>query len=253
MESKYSGSLSALRDAHHPSAIESRLDEAQKHSYLGDAVLGGIDGCVTTFAVVTGAIGGGFSTPVVVILGFANLIADGFSMAVSNYQSTLSRREFLEKARLEEEHHIERIPEGEREEIRQIFMRKGFEDDVLERIVDIITSDRELWVNTMLTEEHGLQLETPSAFKAAFSTFAAFLLVGMFPLLPFLATTMSSGSTFLASCMAAGAAFFAVGAVKGHLLNKAIVKSGLSTLLTGGAAASIAYFVGAWLRSMFGA
>lgn len=63
-----------------------RLAESRHPSYLGDAILGSIDGCVTTFAVVAGAAGGGFSSGVVIVLGIANLLADGFSMAVSNYQ-----------------------------------------------------------------------------------------------------------------------------------------------------------------------
>jgi VIT family len=74
--------------------------------YLGDAVLGGLDGCVATFAVVVGAMGGGFSGLVVIVLGFVNLLADGFSMAVSNYQGTKSQIETVEKARRSEERRI---------------------------------------------------------------------------------------------------------------------------------------------------
>jgi len=251
MSNHFTDGHSSLVESHRPAAVRSRLDAAQKHSYLADAVLGGIDGCVTTFAVVTGAIGGGFSSVVVIVLGFANLIADGFSMAVSNYQGTRSRHEYLDRLREEEERHIEEIPEGEREEIRQIFHRKGFEGDVLDRIVETITSDRDLWVNTMLTEEHGLQLEAPSAMKAAVSTFGAFLLVGVFPLLPFLVSTVSPSASFAASCAAAGVAFFAVGAIKGRILDRNMWTSGLSTLMTGGAAAVLSYIIGSWLRSAF--
>ena len=135
---------------HHPHAIQARLLAPRRASYLGDAVLGGIDGCVTTFAVVAGAIGAGFSGMVVIILGVANVFADGLSMAVSNYLSTRSQHEELELARLEEERHIKEFPEGEREEIRQIFATKGFSGDTLERIVDTVTQNRQLWVDTML-------------------------------------------------------------------------------------------------------
>ena len=126
--------------------------EAQpRHSYLGDAVLGAIDGTVTTFAVVAGAVGAGFPSMVIIVLGFANLFADGFSMAVSNYLGRKSQRQQVAQTRRWEERHIAEVPEGEREEIAQIFARKGFAGDVLERIVDTITADRRLWVDTNRT------------------------------------------------------------------------------------------------------
>src|SRR3712207_5732700 len=74
-----------LEAKHRPKVVQRRLAERRRPSYLGDAILGGIDGCVTTFAVVSGAVGAGFSSVVIIVLGVANLLADGFSMAVSNY------------------------------------------------------------------------------------------------------------------------------------------------------------------------
>ncbi len=245
--------LHALREAHRPEAIRHRLGRQRKHSYLGDAVLGGIDGCVTTFAVVAGAVGGGFSDLVVIILGFANLLADGLSMAVGNYQGTKSQREQVEKARREEERQIELIPEGEREEIRQIFAEKGFEGEVLDTITEVITKDRRLWVNTMLTEELGLQIEGPNPWRAAAATLFAFLVVGAVPLIPFLVVTLTASQAFISSAVATGIAFAGVGLVKGYVLERSLWKSSMETLFTGGAAALVAYLVGAWLRSTFGA
>jgi VIT1/CCC1 family predicted Fe2+/Mn2+ transporter len=175
---------SELELEHSPEAIRGRLAGLRQHSYLGDAILGGIDGCVTTFAVVAGTVGGGFPNIVAIVLGFANLLADGFSMAVSNYQNTKSQRDLVEEARRTEEQHIEHIPKGEQEEIRQIFASKGFEGVILEKIVEVITQDRRLWVDTMLTEELGLQIEGPRPVRAALVTFGAFFAVGIIPLLP---------------------------------------------------------------------
>lgn len=242
-----------LHAGHTETAVRERIEAVRSHSYLGDAVLGGIDGCVTTFAVVSAAVGGGFSSMVVIVLGLANLVADGFSMAVSNYQSTKSGREEVEKRRREEEMHIRHVPEGEREEVRQIFRSKGFDGDLLENIVSVITADRDLWVDTMLTEEHGLQLDGPRPMRAAVATFIAFILVGMFPLLPFLFGTLSPSGSFMASAVAAGGAFFAVGLVKAHVLERPMLRGGVETLLTGGAAASLAWGIGYWLRLRFGA
>lgn len=234
----------AFEQDHAPEAIRARLSEQKKHSYLGDAVLGGIDGCVTTFAIVTGAIGAGFSSTVVIVLGIANLLADGFSMAVSNYQGTKSEHELLDEARASEELQIERYPQGEQEEIRQIFKQKGFSGAVLEEIVTVITEDKNLWVDTMLTEELGFRLQAPDPLRAAIATFFAFLAVGLVPLLPFLLPLMSAESTFAASVIATSVAFMGVGMGKGKMLNLPIFKSGLETLLVGGAAAGISYLVG---------
>lgn len=238
--------------SHEPAAIRKRLQEQKKHSYLGDAILGGIDGCVTTFAIVTGAVGAGFSSLVIVVLGIANLLADGFSMAVSNYQSTRSEHEILEKSRLTEVQQIEQYPDGEREEIRQIFAGKGFSGDVLEKIVAVITHDKKLWVNTMLTEELGLRLDAPSPFKAAFATFLAFLLVGFVPLMPFLLAVLQSNQALTASILATSLAFLGIGMAKGKILDTGVMRSGIQTLLMGGTAAGISYAVGYLLQAWFG-
>ena len=239
-----------LVNDHNPEAIRVRLAEQKKHSYLGDAVLGGIDGCVTTFAIVTGAIGAGFSSLVIIVLGVANLLADGFSMAVSNYQSTKSEHELLEQARLSEERHIELYPEGEREEIRQIFAQKGFSGTILEEIVNVITADKTLWIDTMLREELGLRVEAPNPMRAAFATFFAFLAVGLIPLLPFLVLANTPDYTFMASILATSLAFLGVGMIKGKILQLSMLRSGFETLLVGGAAAGISFLVGYVLHSI---
>jgi VIT1/CCC1 family predicted Fe2+/Mn2+ transporter len=188
-----------------------------------------------------------------VILGLANLLADGFSMAVSNYQGTKSQLERVEEARLSEERQIEEIPAGEREEVRQIFAAKGFSGETLDRIVEVLTRDRRIWVDTMLAEELGLEVEGPNPLRAALATFAAFLAVGIIPLVPFVVPGLPVSTRFLASAVATGAAFFGVGAAKGLVLGRSALRSGLETLLIGGAAAAIAFVVGALLRQAFGA
>lgn len=237
---------------HHPEAIKNRLKHPIKSQYISDAVLGGIDGCVTTFAVVSGVVGADFSSSVALVLGFANLFADGFSMAISNYESICAQKEFADIIRRTEEEHIDRIPSGEREEIRQIFQQKGFSGEILEEIVTTITQDRSLWVETMLSEEHGIQKITPNPWRAALTTFTAFLFVGAMPLLPFLAPALDIQQQFYMSACFAGIMFFSIGMLKSLIFAKPVFVSGLRTLLTGGTAAALAFLTGYLLREIFG-
>lgn len=237
---------------HEPEVIAARLERTSAPPNVSDAVLGGIDGCITTFAIVTGSVGAGFPSSVSLILGVANLLADGLSMAVSNYESIKAHNEFVAAVRSEEEHHIEHVPDGEREEIRQIFARKGFSADALEHIVATITADRKLWIETMLAEEHGLHREHPSPLKSGLVTFAAFVLIGMIPLLPLLITPLGTSTQLHASVALAGIVFFAIGSLKSLFFGRPALKAGLTTLLTGGSAAALAYAVGYLLRNAFG-
>jgi VIT1/CCC1 family predicted Fe2+/Mn2+ transporter len=245
--------LEKLRAEHRPEEITRRLAAKSGHGYLSDAVFGAIDGCVTTFAVVASAMGANLSNTVVIILGFANLIADGFSMAVSNYLGTKSDRERVEQARRAEQRHILHVPEGEREEIRQIFARKGFGGDVLEKIVEVISTNKQLWVDTMLSEELGLQLTGRHPLRAALATFIAFVLVGFVPLFSFLSPGLDSSERFATSIAMTALAFAGVGFAKAFVLERSLLRSGAETLLTGGCAAALAYGVGVWLRHLFAA
>ncbi len=242
----------SLTSEHTPESIKRRLAQTAKPSFFSDAVLGAIDGCVTTFAIVSGTVGAGFSASVALVMGIANLIADGFSMAISNYEANKAQEEFAASIRRSEEEHIETIPEGEREEIRQIFQGKGFSGEVLEQIVDTITSDRKLWIDTMLVEEHGLISGRLDPLKSGLATFGAFILVGAMPLIPFMFYALDMLTQFALSCAIAASMFFAIGATKSAVYNRPILTSGLKTLLTGGAAAGLAFASGYVLRVVFG-
>src|SRR4051812_2424838 len=163
---------------HSPDAISRRLAGHPRQNYLRDWVYGGIDGAVTTFAVVAGVVGADLSARTVLILGAANLLADGFSMAASNYSGTKTERDDKDRLRAVEERHIDLVPEGELEEVRQIYRAKGFQGSRLENVVEVITADRQRWVETMLREEYGLPEALRSPLKAAASTFLAFLICG---------------------------------------------------------------------------
>ncbi len=242
-----------LEHSHQHAAIAQRVQGKVGHSYLRDFVYGAIDGTVTTFAVVSGVAGAGLNPKIVIVLGLANLIGDGFSMAASNYLGTRTDEQLLEKARLMERRHIEQVPDGEREEVRQIFAAKGFKGKDLERAVEIITGDEERWVDTMLVDELGLTLNGPSALKAALATFFAFCFVGLLPLLAFIFgawMNVETNSLYLVSTVVTACAFFAVGATKSIFVEQKWYRSGFETLLIGGSAALIAFIVGVLLKGL---
>ena len=183
------------------------------------------------------------------MLGFANLFADGFSMAASNYLGTKAEHDDWRRLERIEHRHIDQEPEGEREEVRQIFERKGFEGRDLQRMVELVTADRERWVRTMLMDEYGLPHAVRSPWTAALSTFTAFLICGLVPLLPYL---FGSARSFAISVALTGVVFFAIGSIKSRWSTSSWWDSGLTTLLVGGVAASLAYATGVLLRGLIG-
>ncbi|HEX7331161.1 MAG TPA: VIT1/CCC1 transporter family protein [Pyrinomonadaceae bacterium] len=230
-----------MEHEHSPDAIRKRLEGGPKHNYLRDWIYGGIDGAVTTLAVVTGVAGAQLSSWIILALGFANLFADGFSMAASNYLGTKSEDDDWRRLRAIENRHIDLDPEGEREEVRQIFELKGFEGEELRRIVELITADRERWVQTMLSDEYGLPHEVRSPWIAALCTFTAFLICGLVPLLPYL---FGSAHSLPLSVILTGIVFFAIGSIKSRWSTSTWWQSGSTTLLVGAIAASLSYLAG---------
>ena len=239
--------MTILEHEHSVEAVKERLAAGPRHNYLRDWIYGGIDGSITTFAVVSGVAGAQLSPWIILVLGFANLFADGFSMAASNFLGTKAEHDDWHRLEAIENRHIELAPEGEREEVRQIFQLKGFEGEDLQRIVELVTANRKRWVRTMLTEEYGLPHEVRSPWMAAIATFTAFLICGLVPLVPYLLG--ASESLVLSSIMTASV-FFAIGSVKSKWSTTSWWRSGLATLLVGAIAAALAYVTGVLLKGL---
>lgn len=230
-----------LEHDHDPASIRARLAAANRPNYLRDWIYGGIDGAVTTFAIAAGVVGAGLQSYIVIILGLANLLADGFSMAASNYLGTRAERDEVAQLREMERRHIRVAPEGERSEIREILRAKGLEGDVLESAVQAVTSNPGTWVDMMLTEEHGVSRQQKSPLKAGASTFAAFVLCGSLPLAPF---AIGAERAFFWACLLVGLTFFLIGAAKSMWSLMPWWRSGIETLAIGASAAGLAYLAG---------
>lgn len=238
-----------LEHDHTPESIRLRLAAGPSSSYLRDWIYGGMDGAVTTFAIVSGVEGAALSPRVVVILGLANLLADGFSMAAGNYSGTRAEQEERDHLRRVEQKHIALEPEGEREEIRQIYALKGLEGDDLERVVTAITADRERWVETMLSEEYGLPTGVRSPLWAAWNTFSAFVICGAVPILPFV---LGLADAFLVSTVTTGFVFFLIGCFRSRWSLSSWWQAGCSTFALGGSAAALSWGVGRLLSLWVG-
>lgn len=244
---------SELAREHTPDRVRERLATPPGHGYLRDAVYGAVDGAVTTLAVVTGALGAQLSAGIVLVLGFANLVGDGFSMAVGNALGVRAQQEHVERTRAAEHREVQLVPDGEREEVRQILAAKGLSGDVLEEAVAAITADHGKWVELMLTDEHGLSLHPPEAWRAATTTFAAFVAAGLVPLLPFVAeqaTGRELSRPVVWSAVLTGVTFAMVGALRARFVERPVWRAAAETVLLGGAAAGLAFAVGVLLRGV---
>jgi VIT1/CCC1 family predicted Fe2+/Mn2+ transporter len=184
-----------------------------------------------------------------VILGLSNLVADGLAMAASNFLATRSEQDEYRHAEAVEHRHIESDPSGEREEVREIFRRYGIHGDLLEQVVETVTVDRHQWVRIMLREEYGLPAVVRRPLRAAISTFAAFVICGFIPLVPFV---VNLGHAFSVAIAATALEFALIGAVKSRWSTQPLWRSALETIGVGGAAAAVAYTVGAGLRGFAG-
>lgn len=217
---------------------------------MKDIVYGANDGIITTFAVVAGVMGASLPPVTILLLGIANLLADGFSMATSNYLGTKSELGYMGRERGVEEWEVRHLPAEERAEVRNILASRGYQGEDLEQLVRLIAKNKNFWVDFMMSEELGFAPhDAHSPLKSAAATMVAFVLAGFVPIVPYL--LLSAGSfAFFFAVLATGAALFAVGSLRSLFTGKRWSVAGLEMLLVGGAAATIAYGTGALISSL---
>lgn len=223
--------------------------------YLGEMVYGGLDGIITTFAVVSGVAGAQLGTPVILILGLANLFADGFSMATGAYLSTKSEQEYYRKEYERETWEVEHFPDGERAELEEVYLRRGFSEEEARQMVEIQSRDPKRWVQAMMVDELEMLEDKANPLVNALVTFGAFVLAGATPLLVYLlglAFPISSQVSFPVSLGLSALALFGLGAAKVLVTRLNPLRSGLEMLVVGGLAAGVAYLVGALLKGIGG-
>lgn len=242
-----------IRVLHHQGGAHEYFHRSTAGAYIGDAVFGANDGIITTFAVVAGVAGAQLAPAVVLILGAANLLGDGFSMAAGNYLARKSEAEWRTTERTKELWEVEHMPNEERQEVRQMYAAKGFQGVELERVTQVLTSNKEVWVNEMMVGEHGITASSGNSHPAknASVTFVSFLVAGALPLLPYV-MGLAGPRAFTWSTVAAAVTLFIVGSLRTRVTQRRWLLAGLEMLLVGGVAAVVAYVVGWGLRGLVG-
>ncbi len=243
--------IKMVKAMHHDGSHEKDWHNLLAGGYLRDFVYGANDGIITTFAVVAGVAGADLSAVIVLILGAANLLADGFSMSSGNYLSEKSNRDYVASELKKEEWEIEYLPEEEKKEIKEIYRAKGLEGSVLEEVVNKITSNKKLWAEEMLINELGLlpNEEKVKPLATASVTFVSFVVAGSVPLLPYI-FKLPVYTSFVWAIFFTGLTLFIVGSLRAFLTQKKWWLSGLEMLTVGAMAASVAYVVGAFLGGL---
>jgi VIT1/CCC1 family predicted Fe2+/Mn2+ transporter len=202
------------------------------------------DGVVSMIGFVAGATGALMPTRLVVLAGIASVVAGALAMGIGAYLASKSQRDFFESEKARERREIEEVPDIERNEIRDIFTKLGFEKEEVEMIVRRVTSDKDLWVRFMMREELGILEESfDNPVMVGLLMSGAFIAGGIAPLLPYL--FMENALSALKVAVAASlAALFVIGVGKTILTKEPWLKSGLEVMLLGSLAAGVGFGIG---------
>lgn len=221
--------------------------------FLKPIIFGGLDGILTSFAIVAGAAGGGLSPQVVLILGFSNIFADALSMGVGEFLSSKAESEWILSERKREEWELENYPEGEIKEMEEIYVAKGMSEEDAQLVVNTMAKYKDFFVDIMMMQE--LELQVPEddhvseSMREGIVMFCSFAAFGAMPLLGYVIIPASfpdlgEDVLFLSACIVTGAVLFFMGSVKSYFSAQSWFRSGMETLLLGGACATVAFTIG---------
>lgn len=228
---------------------------------LKSIIFGGLDGILSSFAIIAGAAGGSLSTETILILGFSNIFADALSMGVGEYLSTTADNEYVISERKREQLELETSPEEEIRGMIDVYTAKGMLAEDASLIARTMSKYKDFFVDIMVTEELKLQLPEPDhqiiSIKESVVMFSSFAVFGSLPLLgyiiiPFLFPEMGVDSLFTAACIITGMVLVILGCVKSLFCAAHWVRSGTETLLLGGACATTAYTIGLYVNGIVG-
>jgi VIT1/CCC1 family predicted Fe2+/Mn2+ transporter len=227
-------------------AVASSLRHREHHrttNWLRDVILGGQDGLVNILGIILGVIAGGGSKTVLLAAGFAAAITESISMGAVGYTSSVSQRDYYRAERAREAAENDTMPEAERREIREIYATKGFSGEMLDRVVDTITANRDSWLSTMMDEELHLQpVQSADIFRSAVVITIATLIGHLIPLLPFV--WLARAPALVLAIVLSALVLFGVGVYSAVTLVGDWRTSGVKMMAIGLGAAAVGFLIG---------
>lgn len=243
---------------------QERVEQASAHDgatgrseYLGNLVYGGLDGIITTFAVVSGVVGASLSPEIILILGLSNLLADGFSMATGAYLSAKSEQEVHAREREHISEQIVKHPEKEKMSLIQGYRQQGYPEEDAQHLAEIISRDPGRWVSTSMAKKLLLLPQKRKPVLEGLAAFIAFAVAGAIPLLIYFADlllpfSLSATAAFLWAMALSAGALFGLGAAKVFVTRGNALRSGIQMLVVGSLAGLVAFAVGTFLKNLVG-
>lgn len=247
--------LQVYHDARHSGAIEAHQSGGD---YVKAIVFGGLDGILTSFAIVSGSAGGSLSPSVVLVLGFSNVLADALSMGVGEFLSSKAHNDWVLSERRREQWELENYPDGEINEMIDLYVERGMEKEDAEVVIRRMAKYPDFFVDIMMAEE--LQLQVPEkthkcdSMKEGLVMFMSFAFFGSLPLLgyviiPSVFPELPEHTLFLSACVVTGIVLFIMGCFKSVFSASHWFVSGLETATLGGVCATVAYVIGQYVDS----
>lgn len=241
------------------SAHDGLLNATEGHDRTGDwiksMVYGGLDGIITTFAVVAGASGGGLGTNVILILGFSNMFADALSMGVGDALSTKAENDRILKEREREAWELSNYKEGEIKEMVELYVERGMTHKDAEVCIRLMAKYEDFFVDVMMVEELGLQVpdEDENPWFDGLITFCSFVFFGIFPLLAYVIFAnmqLELLTLFGIACSFTAVMLFVLGVFKSKFTGQHWFASGMEILMLGGVTAAVSFLIG-WVVEDF--
>ena len=217
-------------------------EEASRGAALRNFVFGTSDGLVTVLAFVAGVSASLAARRLVLMAGLAEMFAGAVSMGLGAFLGTRAERDWYERERKREETEVEKIPHLEKEELRDIYRKKGLEGETLERVVDAFTANEKRWVDIMMSEELGLSPVESSPWSAGLIVGVSYVLAAAVPLVPYL--FLVGNHALLASMAITAVALYGVGVAKARLTQRPELRAGIETMMAGLVGTAICWGIG---------
>ncbi len=243
---------------HRRGTARERLHGRIPSEWLRAAVYGANDGIVTTFAVVAGAAGAQLGVRVILILGIANMAADGLSMALGDYLGSFAEMRYKLRQLALEKWEYQQIPEVEQAEIVAQYQKQGYSAADSHALVKILTKNPKHLIEMGFNQEMGsLPEDRRSIWRTGLVTFLAFVGAGSLPLVPYWWGAISGLEIATAwqlpiSALSTGIALFVTGAIRTLITKDSWLKNGLQVLGIGSLASLTAYFLGIFIERLVG-